>query len=269
MNRFLKILGRIGLWIVGGVVLVVLLVGASIGVDALVGQGRVAALTNVTVPTLGAGPDVGVYLARPDSPGPHPAVIMIHEFWGLQSSIQGKADALAAEGYVVIAPDTMRGKSTSWLPRAILQTITTPVDDVNTDLDAVYAWLLTQPDVIPDRILVMGFCYGGTKALTYSLHNDRLAGTGVFYGSGPITDPAQLARLPGPLLGIFGAEDTSIPLDEVAAFDAGLTDAGIPHEITIYPGVGHAFVADMATIQAGGPAGDAWAQFLQFLRDNL
>ncbi len=231
--------------------------------------GRVAALTNVTVPTLGAGPDVGVYLARPDSPGPHPTVIMIHEFWGLQSSIQGKADALAAEGYVVVAPDTMRGNSTSWLPRAIFQTITTPVDDVNTDLDAVYAWLLTQPDVNPDRILVMGFCYGGTKSLTYSLHNDRLAGTAVFYGGGPITDPVQLARLPGPLLGIFGEVDTSIPLDEVAAFDAGLTEAGIPHEITIYPGVGHAFVADIATIQAGGPAGEAWAQFLQFLRDNL
>ena len=107
------------------------------------------------------------------------------------------------------------------------------------------------------------------RNITYSLHNDRLAGTGVFYGSGPITDPARLSRLPGPLLGIFGAEDTSIPLEEVAAFEMGLTAAQVAHEITVYPGVGHAFVADMATIQAGGPAGEAWAQFLRFLRENL
>jgi carboxymethylenebutenolidase len=266
----MKIVLKILAWVGGIALALVLLVVASVGVDALVGRDRVDVLVNTSAPAVAVdAPDVGFYVARPDEPGTYPAVIMIHEFWGLRSSILGKADLLAAEGYVVVAPDTMRGNSTNWLPRAIFQTITTPQENVNQDLDAVFAWLADQPDVDPDRIMVMGFCYGGTKSLAYSLHNDQLAATATFYGGGPIADPAQLSQLPGPVLGVFGAEDTSIPLAEVDAFEMGLAAAQIPHEVTIYDGVGHAFVTDAEAIQAGGAPGEAWAQLLQFLRDNL
>jgi carboxymethylenebutenolidase len=142
------------------------------------------------------------------------------------------------------------------------------VEQVNADLDVVFDWLAVQPNVDPERIAVMGFCYGGGKALQYSLHTDRVAATGVFYGS-LVTDPDVLSRLPGPLLGIFGAEDRSIPVAEVEAFEAALDKASVHNQITIYDGVGHAFVSDVDTIEAGGAPGAAWAEFLAFLQETL
>jgi carboxymethylenebutenolidase len=150
--------------------------------------------------------------------------------------------------------------------------LTTPDARVHDDLDAVVAWLRAQPDVDPERIVVMGFCYGGGKALSYSLTSGTpegdlaatLAGTGVFYGT-LADDPALLARLPGPVLGIFGALDTRPAPEDVAAFEAGLEAAGVPHEITLYPGVGHAFVQSVAQIKRDPIQGAAWAQFLAWL----
>jgi carboxymethylenebutenolidase len=193
---------------------------------------------------------------------------MIHEFYGVNESITGNAQALAEQGYVVVAPDTFRGSSTAWVPRAILQVITTPSDRVNQDLDAVFAHLQTLPQVNPERIAVQGFCYGGRAALTYSLHNPRLAATVIFYGS-PETDPQVLQTLPGPVLGIFGGADTSIPVSEVRQFEAALEEAGIPHEISIYEDQPHAFVGDIASIRAGGPEAEAWQQMLTFLEQTL
>jgi carboxymethylenebutenolidase len=245
----------------------ILLLVISVAFDAWIGQDRVLDYSNKQI----QGPDgqfVNVFLAYPETPGPHPAVIMIHEWWGLRPDIVEKAEALAEEGYVVVAPDTYRGRSTGWIPRAIYLRVGTDVEQVNVDLDIVYEWLEQQPEVRSDRIAVMGFCYGGEMALYYSLHNDRLVATGVFYGS-LITDPAVLSRLPGPLLGIFGAEDVSIPVQEVNAFEDALEAAGIPHQITIYEDVGHAFVTDMDAIRAGGAQGAAWAELLTFLDDVL
>ncbi len=259
----MKLLKRILLGLLLLIVVFVVFVVASVAVDALVGGGRVAALTNTEIAGSTEQP-VGAYVARPAGAGPFPAVIMLHEFWGLKSEIVDKADALAAEGYVVVAPDMYRGRATGWLPRAIYLTLTIPEAQVLGDLDPVLRWLQEQPDVDPDRIVVMGFCYGGGKALQYSLRSPDLAGTGVFYGSLE-SDPALLRRLPGPVLGIFGAEDQAPSPEQVAHFEAGLQAAGIDHEITIYDGVGHAFVSSMEAVRQGGAPGEAWNQFVAWL----
>ena len=264
----MKIVKRI-IWgfLITLVVLVVFLVG-SVAVDYAVGAERIAKVTNTSIPGVNAGPLVRAYLAKPQGAGPFPVVIMIHEFFGLNESIVGKADGLAAQGYLVLAPDTFRGSTTGWIPRAIYQVITNKPEQVNADLDSVYAWLEAQPEVDKARIAIVGFCYGGRTSLLYSLHNNRLAASVVFYGS-PVTDPAVLKNLPGPLLGIFGGADQSISLESVGAFDDALTQAGIRHEITVYPGQPHAFVQDMPGIRAGGAQGEAWAQMLKFLDVNL
>lgn len=255
----------VGLGIVVG--FAVLLVG-SVLVDMALGANRLEAVTSTTIPAAGTGPDVRAYVAAPPGEGPFPAVIMIHEFYGLNQSIVGKAQGLAEEGYVVVAPDTFRGSTTSWIPRAIFQVITTPPERVNQDLDSVFAWLAAQPNVRADRIAIMGFCYGGRTSLLYSLHNPNLAATAIFYGS-LVTDANVLKQLAGPVLGIFGGADQSIPLEEVRAFESALQQAGVPHEITIYEGQPHAFVTDMESIRAGGVQGQAWAQLLSFLDRNL
>ena len=264
----MKTFKRIVLGILLVLALLILFLPVSIFVDSLLGADRLDKLVNTTVPGVNGGPDVRAYVARPQGEGPFPTVIMIHEFYGLRESIIGKADLLAQEGYLVIAPDTFRGASTSWIPRAIYQVISTKPEDVNADLDSIYAWLETQSDVDPSRIAIVGFCYGGRTSLAYSLHNNKLAATVVFYGS-PETDPAVLKNLPGPLLGIFGDADQSIPVEEVEAFDKALDEAGVTHTVSIYEDQPHAFVEDVAGIQAGGAQGQAWAEMLSFLDENL
>ena len=264
----MKLLKRVFLGILVLLVAFVVLLAGSILVDYAVGADRLDNVANLTVPGAAGAPDVRAYVARPEGNGPFPAVIMIHEFWGLNESILSMADLLAEEGYLVIAPDTFRGSTTAWLPRAIYQVTSNKPENINADLDSVYAWLELQPEVETDRIAIAGFCYGGRTSLAYSLHNNRLAATVIFYGA-PETDPAVLKNLPGPVLGIFGGVDQSIPVDQVNAFDAALTEAGVPHEITIYEGQPHAFVEDAEGIKAGGAQGEAWNQMLSFLETKL
>lgn len=246
----------------------VILLAGSILVDAALGADRLDGVANVTIPGANGAPGVRAYVAKPAGEGPFPTMIMIHEFWGLNESITSKADLLSEEGYLVIAPDTFRGSTTGWIPRAIYQVISANAENINVDLDSVYAWLASQPDVDPGRIAIAGFCYGGRTSLAYSLHNNRLAATVIFYGS-PESDAEVLKKLPGPVLGIFGGADLSIPVEQVNAFDSALTEAGIPHEITIYNGQPHAFVQDAQGIRAGGAQGEAWNQMLGFLETNL
>lgn len=264
----MKIIKRVLLGLLAVIVGVPLLIGLSIAVDFVIGGNRLDALTNTTIPGVNGGPDVRAYVAKPEGEGPFPTVIMIHEFYGLREAIVGKADLLAQEGYLVIAPDTFRGSTTSLIPRAIYQVITTKPEDVNADLDSVYAWLESQPDVDAKRIAIAGFCYGGRSSLAYSLHNNKLAATVIFYGS-PVTDVAVLKTLPGPVLGIFGGADQSIPVEEVTTFDEALTEANVQHEITIYDGQPHAFVEGVEGIKSDEVQGAAWAQMLAFLETNL
>lgn len=264
----MKIIKRVLLGFLSVVGVLILFLAGSIVVDGMAGAKRVDNVTNTSISGLNGGPDVRAYLAKPEGDGPFPAVIMIHEFYGLNEAIVSMADLLAEQGYIVVAPDTFRGSSTAWIPRAIYQVIKTKPEDVNTDLDSVYAWLESQADVDTRRTAIAGFCYGGRTSLLYSLHNNKLATTVVFYGSSE-TDPEVLKTLPGPVLGIFGGADQSIPLEEVDAFDRGLEAAGIPHQITIYDGQPHAFVHDADGIKAGGAQGDAWNEMLVFLEENL
>ena len=264
-------IGRIALWVVGGALALGVVLGAFLAISiALDGRGSAARLdsvTNTTIPGDG-GPDVRAYIAKPKTPGTYPAVVMIHEFWGLNPDIVSKADLLAKEGYLVVAPDVFRGSTTGYIPKAIYQVISTPADEVNQDLDAVITWTASQPEVDSRRTGIAGFCFGGRTSLLYSLHNPTLQATAVFYGE-PVTDPTRLAKLQGPVLGIFGGADTSIPLENVKAFESALGQAGVESTVTIYPDQPHAFVKNAAGIEAGGAQGAAWSEMLGFFKGAL
>ena len=264
MGKWLKRIGKVMLVLV---LALLAFVGGSILIEGALGSGRIDSLTNTRIANPG-GPEVRAYIARPSTPGPHPAVIMIHEFWGLKQDIVGKAEALSKEGYVVVAPDLFRGSSTGSLVRAIFQTASTPMPQVDGDLDAVFTWLATQPDVKPDRIAVLGFCFGGGASLRYSVNTGKPAATILFYGT-PISDKARLKNLSGPVLGIFGGADGSIPVARVQEMEVSLKDAGVKNEIKIYDGQPHAFVTSMEEINKGGPQQQAWNQLLAFLKQSL
>jgi carboxymethylenebutenolidase len=210
------------------------------------------------------------YLARPEGPGPHPAVLLIHEWWGLNEGITILADALAAEGYLVFAADGYRGNVTASLPRALWLRITTPTEQVEADIDSGLAYLRGLDGVDGDRVASMGFCFGGGHSLQLGLRqSENLALTVMYYGA-VVTDPDLLRPLTDgqPVLGIFAEEDNTIFTEEVLEFEAALNSLDIKNEITIYPGVGHAFLTE-ENYNEPGPAGDAWQQTLAFLEENL
>ena len=210
------------------------------------------------------------YLARPEGDGPHPGILLIHEWWGMNEGITILADALAEEGYVVFAPDGYGGNVTSTLPRALWLRITTPTEQVEADIDSGLAYLRGLNGVDTERVASMGFCFGGGHSLQLGLRqSENLALTIMYYGA-VVTNPDLLRPLTEaqPVLGIFAEEDNTIFSDEVLEFEAALNSLEIENEITIYPGVGHAFVTEENYDQPG-PAGDAWAQTIAFLEKNL
>jgi carboxymethylenebutenolidase len=251
-----------------GLLTLIILLALSIPVDALRNRNTLDGIANTTLLGIDGNPDIRAYVATPKGDGPFPTVIMIHEFFGLSESIARRADLLAESGYLVIAPDVFRGMTTSWIPRAIYNVISSDAEQVYADLDSTYAWLGSQPQADLTRVATLGFCFGGRTSLGYSLHNNQIAATVIFYGD-PITDPAVLKDLPGPVLGIFGGADASIPVENVQAFGDSLTQLGIEHQLTTYEGQPHGFVDSVESIKAGGAQQKAWNEMLAFLEANL
>jgi carboxymethylenebutenolidase len=264
----MQLLKRILITIVVLVIVSIVLLAGIVWAEASFGQSA-QDFSNVSF-TAADGTTLVGYLQAPNGTGPFPTVIMVHEWWGLSASIVEKANQMAAQGYVVFAPDTYRGQATRLIPRALWLRLNTPEDRVLADLQAAYEYLLTQPQVDRQRLAILGFCYGGGMALRYGTLNPDLAATIIFYGD-PITNPANLgaiAQTRGPVLGIFAAQDQQIPVAEVEAFKNALAQAGVRHQVTIYPGVGHAFVQPDTMAQPGA-AQDAWRETLAFLDANV
>lgn len=197
-------------------------------------------------------------------------LMMIHEWWGLNQDITILADALAQEGFLVMAPDALRGQLATSVPAAIALNSRTPDAQIASDLDAALAYLRSDPRVDNRRIATMGFCFGGRESMRLGIRQTGLAAVVTLYGSGLVTDPAALANLAdnGPVLGIFGEEDRSIPLREVEEFELALTGVGAEATITVSPDVGHAFVKS-STFGGSGAAGQAWSPLLGFLTDSI
>lgn len=216
------------------------------------------------------GTELHGYLAEPSGTGKAPAVLMIHEWWGLNVDITILADAMARQGFVVLAPDAFRGSVAQSPQEATKQVSTTPAQQIASDLDAALDFLKTQPRVDPARIAVQGFCFGGTQAMYMGTRRPDLSAVAILYGPGPITDPAKLGSMKqaGPVLGIYGAQDRNIPADQIEGFRKALEQQGIKETIEIYPGVGHAFVKS-GTYQNGEQAQKAWNELVSFLKANL
>jgi len=148
--------------------------------------------------------------------------------------------------------------------------LTTPEEQVFADVDAALAYLMSMDNVDTTRVASMGFCFGGGHLLQLGMRqSENLALTIVYYGA-VVTDPELLRPLTDgqPFLGVFGEEDQSIAVADVLEFEASLNLLVIPNEITIYDGVGHAFLSEEIYDQPGA-AMEAWQQALRFLPENL
>jgi len=232
-------------------------------------------LANISIPGP-SGVELLAHVATPSTfrektGSPVPVIILIHEFFGLNPSIIDKAKGLANDlGCVVVAPDTFRGTVTDFIPKAIWLALSTPQERVNDDLDAICTYiesgnLASAPGGI-DKLAVMGFCYGGGKAIRYSIQRRVDAATVVFYGK-PVTEVKELRRLNAPVCGVFGRNDAQFSIPLLDSFRQALNDANVENDIRIYDGVGHAFWTDMEQVQRGDePQTGAYKQCTEFLR---
>lgn len=225
--------------------------------------------TNATY-TADDGTELNAYLAMPEGEGPFPGVLMVHEWWGLNADIIELADEMASEGYIVLAPDTYRGPTAWSVPGALYLRLTIDMGQVDSDMLVAFNYLTELPE-IAENIGIVGFCYGGDVAFNHSIVNPEIDAVVNLYGS-TLADSAMFGVLldedSPPVLGIFGEADASIPLDEVNAYETALTESGIDTTVTVYDGMGHAFVqAD--TISEAGEAQEAWHQILDFFSTHI
>jgi len=183
---------------------------------------------------------VSSYLGLPEGGGKHPAIIVIHEWWGLNDWVKEQAQHFASEGYVALAVDLYRGQVGTTPDEAHILMRGLPDDRGLRDLEAAFAYLATRPDVESNKIGAIGWCMGGGWSIKLAEDQPKLAAFVVNYGSLP-TDPAIIAKIKAPMLGNFGALDKGIPPDSVHAFEAAMKSAGKNADIKIYEGAGHAF----------------------------
>ncbi len=216
--------------------------------------------------------DASGYLAQPtESEGQLPAVVMIHEWWGLNDNIKDMAEELAGEGYVVLAADLYEGRVATESSEAqpIAASVRENPEAAIENLNAAVAYLSGLENVDDSRIASLGWCFGGGFSLQLALNADEpLAATVVYYGT-LVTDEQELSSITWPVLGVFGSEDQSIPVETVNEFEAALDANGTTNEIYIYDGVGHAFANPTNAGHAPEETADAWAKTLNFLSEHV
>ena len=210
------------------------------------------------------GDTVSAYLVYPERPDPGPAVIVIHEIFGLSDWVRTVADSLAAAGFVAIAPNLLSRRGGTTNPdtaRRVIRDL--PPDSITVDLDATQSYLQELKAVRRDAIGVIGFCWGGSQSFRYATNNPSLKAAVVCYGGAP--DSTTLGRIRAPVFGVYGENDARITA-AVPDVEKAMSAAGKRYTRTIYPGTGHGF---LRTREPAGVAAGAWKDVVRFLETEL
>jgi len=204
------------------------------------------------------------FLALPGGPHRHRAIILIHEWWGLNKWVMKQAANLAAHGYVALAVDLYQGKVTADPTEARKLKRGLREDRAIRDLQGAFAYLEGRLDVDPKHIGSLGWSMGGGLALQLAIHEPRLAACVVNYGPLP-TNLEDINKISAQVLGIFGTLDRGISPAKVRAFESCMNILKKPIDIEIYDGAGHAFEnpADKNAYRPEATA-DAWLRTLKF-----
>ncbi|HZI21370.1 MAG TPA: dienelactone hydrolase family protein [Gemmatimonadales bacterium] len=205
------------------------------------------------------------YLAYPERKDRAPAVVVIHEIFGMSDFIRQTTEQLARDGFIAIAPDLLsRRGGTPASPDSARKLIAgLNADTITGDLDATVAYAKRLKAVRPDRVGVIGFCWGGGQSFRYATNNPSLGAFVVCYGPGP--DATAIARIRARGLGVYAENDARI--------DAGLPDVEAAvrtyhkqYHYTVYPGVGHGFLRSRDKPEV---ADSAWRAVVGFFRESL
>jgi len=237
-----------------------------------------ATVTDLTFPA-STGRPMRAALALPAGAGRRPAVIVIHEIFGLNDDIRRIAGRVADLGYVALAPDLFDTGGAR--PLCVLRTFMTlrrGEGPAFADLEAARAFLAARPDVDAAHTGVVGFCLGGSFALLWAT-KAPLGAAGVFYGEVPKT--ADRLRGVCPVVAGYGGRDR-IFASQGERLERLLAEIGAEHDVRLYPEAGHSFMSHhtgaMAWIMSWGPMAvgndpaaeaDSWTRLERFFRAHL
>jgi carboxymethylenebutenolidase len=227
---------------------------------------------------------IDAYLAEPTAEDQFPGIVVLQEIFGVNAHIRDVTERLAREGYVAIAPALYQrlepGFETGYTPDAVKlgreYKTQTNADELLSDIQAAINHLKQRPNVVPEAIGCIGFCFGGHVAYLAATLPDIRA-TASFYGAG-ITDwcPGHGAptltrtdQINGTLYAFFGMDDASIPPDQVDAIEQELTRHQIPHRIFRYPDAEHGFFCDQRASYNPTAAKAAWQTVQELFEQTL
>jgi carboxymethylenebutenolidase len=205
------------------------------------------------------------YVAKPKGE-PKGALLVFHEWWGLNDWVKHQADELAGLGYLALAVDLYKGKVATDPQTA--QKLMGAKDEKWGDQVEEAGLTFLHRNAAGKKVATLGWCMGGGESLRSSLNDPKDVDATVMYYGMPVTEVAKLKTLKGPVLGIWANQDGWITPDKVKQFDQALTEAGVPHEF-------HAYDADHAFANPSGgkynppAAKDAWEKTKDFLAKNL
>lgn len=230
-----------------------------------------------------AGFSMPAYRAAPAGRTGLPVVLVLSEIFRVHEYIADTARRFARAGYLAIAPELFirQGDPQSYgeMARLIAEVISqVPDAQVMGDLDATVRWAAASGGDV-SRLAVTGFCWGGRQTWLYAAHNPQVKAAAAWYGRlvGPTSalnprHPVDVAAsLKAPVLGLYGAADTGIPLDTVETMKKALA-AGSPAArqsgFVVYPDAPHAFHADYRPTFRAEPAQDGWNRALAWFRQH-
>jgi len=237
-------------------------------------NGLIEGSAQVMVP----GGNMPVYFARPANAQNPPIILVAMEIFGLHEYIRDVTRRLGHLGALAVAPDYYFRKGVDLtkitdIPNLLPIVNTKSDSELFSDLDATVAWAKSQGGD-GNRLGIMGFCRGGRTVWLYSTHNPDLKAGVAFYGSLADTHSEAMpqnaldlaSQVKAPVLGLYGAEDAGIKVDQVKTMEEKLKGAGKTAEFHIYPGAPHGFHADYRPSYRKEAAEDAWNQMIGWFK---
>ncbi len=220
--------------------------------------------------------DLEGYLSYESSETKKPAILIVHDWMGLSDFQKQKADELAKMGYVAFAVD-IYGKNVRPKDQSEAAQFATKYKDdrklLRERIRAAYNQVAGLPNVDSKKIVIMGYCFGGTTALELARSGAALAGTVSFHGGLSTPTPQDAKNIKAPVLVLHGADDPYVPASEVAAFKTEMKDAGVNFQFISYKKTVHAFAIPAAgNDNSKGAAYNAdadkksWTEFTKFLK---
>lgn len=218
------------------------------------------------------GAVIGSYLTSPKGDVARPAVMVIHAWDGINDHTRDVARRLAKAGYVALAPDLLsrEGGTSSFASREAAIAAGRKLDNemIVRDLNGGINYLKGHRFVGANKIGVIGFCWGGGKALLFTTRSKDLAASVIYYGTNP-SKLEDVKNITAPVLGHYGEEDERIT-SEVPKLDEAMKRYGKSFAYKVYPGAPHGFNSDTSPQNYREDAAkEAWARTLEFFKKHL